>query len=93
MVAFVLVAVLVLVAAGILAGVRKRIGGEVIVAALMVGGIIASPRASSAPSTASGASSEHEADTGKGTESVADTANIVAASTSPADTPRARRSC
>jgi len=76
-VAFVAVAVAVLVVAGVIAG-AKRIGGEVIIAALMVGGIIILTAGVIGAVHGERGIEAHSADEGKGGETVANTANIVA---------------
>ena len=76
-VAFVVVAVSVVVVAGVIAG-AKRIGGEVIIAALMVGGIIVLTAGVIGAVHGERGIETHDADKGKGGESVANTANIVA---------------
>ena len=76
-VAFVVVAGSVVVVAGVIAG-AKRIGGEVIIAALMVGGIIVLTAGVIGAVHGERGFETHDADKGKGGESVANTANIVA---------------
>lgn len=76
-VVFILVAVAVLVIAGIMAG-TKRIGGEVILATLMVGGIIVLTAGVISAVYGERGFEQHAPDAGHSGETVANTADIVA---------------
>jgi hypothetical protein len=75
-VAFIGIAALILLVAGAMAGF-KRIGGGVIIATLMLGGIIAVTVGVVSAVHGERAFEQHNVDEGKSTQSVADTANIV----------------
>jgi hypothetical protein len=76
-VAFILVAGLVLVIAALLSGVRRRIGGGVIVATLMVGGIIVLTAGVIGAIQGERGFHEHEGE-GANTQTVADKSSLVA---------------